>query len=549
MSIFYINTGTSPNRGDGDSLRTAFNKINLNFSYLASFTNTNNVNTVTTGEVTFDGIKIIGAGSASGDDNGYSTIELVPDNNLYNNDQYLVIDPTAPNHIHIRAGGTQDNSNAQLIIGGEKNNFKVLDNTGVYLYTESVSSNNFEFDSGATFTSGSWYEDTGSYYVEFITTDSTLINTFWSFSDTVQNTLEIYDGTNYNTVHYDGWASSLGGNVYKVKVNTAPPTNPTTVLYMSFNIYTTNSNNVSLAGNDFSVNVENNLYLNGNGNVGLNNNSTNNPVSISSNNKVWTFGADGKLTLPNGSMLKPAIVSEGATILSANSGLWVGLENNNGYNSVTVDDNQVAVMTTATNIWRFLNNGKFRFPDGSDQTTAWTGAVSTLTSTVSPATGNRVTGARPPDGAGANLGYVWIPSPPAELVSIGDITGYTISWDQGQWTTTVVQMRNDLGTSWAIQTADAFPAYSSGNTYTYTSPDYVPSSPNPLDIVVGANTWTFSTSGILTFPDGSTPLVRINTIPPSTNSTGTVNQVVFDDTVIYVCTAPNNWIKFTGTRF
>ena len=36
MSILYINTGTGPNAGNGDTLRTAFNKINYNFSQLSS---------------------------------------------------------------------------------------------------------------------------------------------------------------------------------------------------------------------------------------------------------------------------------------------------------------------------------------------------------------------------------------------------------------------------------------------------------------------------------------------------------------------------------
>ena len=38
MTILYINTGTSANKGDGDSLRTAFNKINANFQYLSTST-------------------------------------------------------------------------------------------------------------------------------------------------------------------------------------------------------------------------------------------------------------------------------------------------------------------------------------------------------------------------------------------------------------------------------------------------------------------------------------------------------------------------------
>ena len=81
----------------------------------------------TTGDITFDGVQIIGAGTASGDGQSNSTIEIVPDADLYANDQYLIIDPTNPNHIHIRAGGTQDESNADLILGGERNNVYIED--------------------------------------------------------------------------------------------------------------------------------------------------------------------------------------------------------------------------------------------------------------------------------------------------------------------------------------------------------------------------------------------------------------------------------------
>jgi len=62
---------------------------------------------------------------SSGDGNGYTTIELHPDESRSEYDQYVVIDPTAPNHIHIRAGGQQDNSNAELILGGELGHVKI----------------------------------------------------------------------------------------------------------------------------------------------------------------------------------------------------------------------------------------------------------------------------------------------------------------------------------------------------------------------------------------------------------------------------------------
>ena len=85
-----------------------------------------------TGDITFDGVKIIGAGTASGDGLAAGTMQLVPDVDLYANHQYLVIDPTSPNHIHIRAGGVQDSSNADLIIGAENTNLLVSD-TGDYV--------------------------------------------------------------------------------------------------------------------------------------------------------------------------------------------------------------------------------------------------------------------------------------------------------------------------------------------------------------------------------------------------------------------------------
>lgn len=65
--------------------------------------------------------------NSSGDGNGYDTIKIVPDNDREQYDQYLVIDPTQPNHIHIRAGGTQDASNAELILGAEENNVAISD--------------------------------------------------------------------------------------------------------------------------------------------------------------------------------------------------------------------------------------------------------------------------------------------------------------------------------------------------------------------------------------------------------------------------------------
>jgi hypothetical protein len=94
-----------------------------------------------TGDITFDGVQIIGAGTASSDGLNAGTMQLVPDANL-DTDQYLIIDPTAPNHIHIRPGGTIDSSTADLIMGGENTNLLISD-TGDYVDIRTTSSENF----------------------------------------------------------------------------------------------------------------------------------------------------------------------------------------------------------------------------------------------------------------------------------------------------------------------------------------------------------------------------------------------------------------------
>jgi hypothetical protein len=98
-----------------------------------------------TGGVTFSGVQIIGSGDDSGDGNGYSTLELVPDADLTGNHQYLIIDPTGPNHIHIRAGGEQDESNAELILGGEIANVSVLDYNHTVKVRTSTTETQMEF--------------------------------------------------------------------------------------------------------------------------------------------------------------------------------------------------------------------------------------------------------------------------------------------------------------------------------------------------------------------------------------------------------------------
>ena len=59
-----------------------------------------------------------------------NTLFLIPSTSYGGaNHQYIVVDPTAVNHIHLRAGGTIDNSDAELFLGGENTGVQVSDSS------------------------------------------------------------------------------------------------------------------------------------------------------------------------------------------------------------------------------------------------------------------------------------------------------------------------------------------------------------------------------------------------------------------------------------
>jgi hypothetical protein len=106
--------------------------------------------------------------NSSGDGGNNDTIKIVPDSGLieqqYHEDQYLIIDPTDPNHIHIRAGGSIDESTSDLIIGGEKTNLIVSDSTGEVVITVNPPSESFTYENIEP-------EATGNLYISGTNTD------------------------------------------------------------------------------------------------------------------------------------------------------------------------------------------------------------------------------------------------------------------------------------------------------------------------------------------------------------------------------------------
>ncbi len=113
LSAIYINS-PSGNTGDVVVLTGAVGPNANIWNFTA-----NGVLSLAKGNSTIESVA-----NSAGDLSGLSTLQLMPDSST-TDDRYLIVDPTGPNHIHIRAGGNIDNSNVVLILGGETSSFEV----------------------------------------------------------------------------------------------------------------------------------------------------------------------------------------------------------------------------------------------------------------------------------------------------------------------------------------------------------------------------------------------------------------------------------------
>lgn len=263
------------------------------------------------GNIAVDSSAINFVPNSSGDGIGYSTIQLRPDTSL-NSDQYLIIDPTYPTHIHIRAGGLQDNSTAELFLGGESNHVRVRDGIGVKLQNDLFNTNFYSFQQGVDYDTATWSTDeSGNHWLDIYITDpmnptrsSTPFDVpFYSFTQFPQNRIEVFDGTNYTDLIGNGQAYTLG-NQYQLRVGItqAPATNPTSILSMTFRVDTLTQNGLLLENNEFDLSVNQNAYIYADQTIQLTTGTGNFRITTDDNNSSysWYFTAQGYLQFPQG---------------------------------------------------------------------------------------------------------------------------------------------------------------------------------------------------------------------------------------------------------
>jgi hypothetical protein len=308
--------------------------------------------------------RLYGGDADSSDGLHRDTIKLIPDAQLhyddgqFGNHQYLVVDPTAPNHIHLRAGGTIDQSNADLFLGGERNHVRVSD----------------------------------SYDNVQITTDAGEGGTrTWTFDNSGQ--LQIPGGSNGRITEDEPGVVIFSDTGFAVQTNSNSPVSSYQVEFTGFidngfgvgeagaTIHVTQvisgtiTDGMTIYGNglppegwtlSFGSVIEpigsggTGTYVLNGANYLISEQSFNNNVPEANGPKNWIFSNTGSVSLPTNAQF----VGDNITV--------------KGSSSVTVKATS-PLNPLATKDWSFDGLGKLTFPDNTQQTTAWTGAYTPAT--------------------------------------------------------------------------------------------------------------------------------------------------------------------------
>jgi hypothetical protein len=291
-----------------------------------------------------DESQILSVANSSGDGNGYTTLQLIPDAGLVANDQYLIVDPTAPTHIHIRAGGNIDASSAELYLGGEENYVRVQDNNGIRLQNRTRNNTFYNFVAPTDFNTATWFGTPGNYFVQYTAVSPEIGDLAFTFGDDDDNRVTVLlDNEESWTLSYGGSSSNLGGGVYRFAVVEAPPASPSTIVAMDFEIWTSRTNSVELSSNDFTVSVDDDIRITGNDTFSLRNRSATDSITIRTDydgaDHVWDFGANGVLVMP------------GATV--------------QGTHFAVNDDSSVSPLDITRAVQK-LANGEYSLADGAE---------------------------------------------------------------------------------------------------------------------------------------------------------------------------------------
>ena len=287
--------------------------------------------------------KIESIPSSSGDGNGYTTLELTPDTDL-GTDQYIILDPTGPNHIHIRAGGAIDDSTADLIIGGEDINLVVSDASNeIEMKRKSTL-----FVTDYTLTSGSGYSTavwSSSGSVHIITLNGPTIDAYTATSLIIPNPPSFFSvidsSSNYFPLEVLSTNTPVSPNPIVLTVNQAPPTNPISLdqVYFEINDY---ADSYVRVNSDVTIEAVDDLRMYSRDVFSLRNYSTTDSVDIitqyGGNENMWEFTPGGDTLFPGDISTPGTITADSFTgSLEGTASYVETAQTSSYYNGATID--------------------------------------------------------------------------------------------------------------------------------------------------------------------------------------------------------------------
>jgi hypothetical protein len=462
-----------------------------------------------------------GGDADSSDGLNYDTIKLVPEEVLRRggSDQYVIIEPTGgePGHVHIRAGGTIDQSSADLFLGGEQQNVRVSDtNDRVTITTD--------FQNTWTFNGSGNLILPGSSNCMIGEDEPGLV----VFSDTGFAILTNAATTSSQSWIFDNLGSLRlpGGAIIE---DTATVLTYGTIITVSLNAALDTEDYVS-GFSKLEVTPDANTYqVQAGWIITFSNGQQRTVTSISDNGGYLTIFYDG-VNPELGSSTYPLTIQSADYNAGSNGDITISLTNiNNSTTSFVVSADGSATFPSNLKVVDLgvYSNG---LVVGSMLQQKGTG----LLQVVSTGTGSSTTiGWTDQEAGSIELTTLTLDIAGATIMT-GNVTSGTNSWTFG--TDGILTFPN----SSLVDTSDSnieFRGMSNFNVEAVGVVNIV------TDSLGAARNWMFGANGFLTFPDGTiqnTAFV-IETAPLSSTSTGTAGTLAYDASYFYVCTATNSW--------
>ena len=263
-----------------------------------------------------------------------STMVFTPDALL--SSQSLVLDPTGPSHIHLRAPGANiDEPDANIFLGGEDSSFEVG-------YYNGAAPNLFVHSGGNTWTFDTtgilvFPRDTGPN-----TTDPILTITGGASPKILSEDASLAGPANLEITALNTIFTGSSGSAIKIYADDGEIGSTA-----NLQIWTNSGGNTEYSwtfGNDGVLTLPQGSQIS---------ETANTSVNITANTNTWAFGVDGNLTLPGDLVAisaSPAPVIRGFSSVSA-------LQFTNGNSNVTINAN--------SNTWTFDSTGNLTIPGSS----------------------------------------------------------------------------------------------------------------------------------------------------------------------------------------